>query len=306
MKIQFQKKFCVQSGLTLVEMMVATSLLVVMMLGLTAMFNQTQRAFRSGLKQVDVLEGGRAVMDLVARDFEQLAPSKTLNHWSLDAGLFPRTGTYDFFAQGKPSGTGTDLRTNVLHIAFLLNHSTDWSALGYQVLDPKNPDNFTGLTVGSLYRFSTNFSEFGTLQNDYFKLFYSSAPYTMSPSALIKNGYLTRVADGIVHFRLIFYDAAGNQITNSFDVNGEKITNSPPPRPVAIAISTNVYNLPDERISGFRGDALPAMVEVELGILEPQTLEQARSVADPAAYLKRQAAKVHIFRQQIPIRNAPR
>jgi hypothetical protein len=63
---------------------------------------------------------------------------------------------------------------------------------------------------------------------------------------------------------------------------------------------------PGQPVMGFASNALPAMVEIELGILEPQTLEQARSVLNPDVFLQKQAGKVHIFRQQIPIRNAPR
>ena len=298
MKIIFQKhrlQLRRQRGLTLVEMMVATTLLVVMMLGLTAMFNQTQRAFRSGLKQVDVFEGGRAVMDLVARDIEQMVASKTTDHWSLYSGIqMPVAApTPAFLIQSTPSGQDP-LRTNVLHSIFLLNYVTDWSAVGYRVLDPNNVNSFDTLSYGSLYRFSTNnFSDFGTIPHYYFDRF-----NTNTPSALT-NGYLTRVADGIVHFSLKFYDAGGTLIP-AYDVNGN-ITNN---LPASFVETPDV--LTGERHIGFYGDVLPAMVEIELGILEPQTLEQARSVANPSLYLEKQGGKVHIFRQQIPIRNAPR
>ena len=285
MKIPIHKTIRRSSGLTLVEMMVATTLLVVMMLGLTAMFNQTQRAFRSGLKQVDVFEGGRAVMDLLARDMEQLTASKTLNDASLYGGLESPTSLATYFTVGGASYSNV----NVLYSTFLLNHATDWSAIGYRVLDSdtnKVDSNFNNLSVGTLYRFSTNFSDFSNIPNEQLNLFYGM------PSQLLARKALSRVADGIVSFRLHFYDKSGNQITN--DV---------PP-----SILLNPELVPGERRTVFYGDALPAMVEVELGILEPQTLEQARSIPDVnrAAFLEKQAGKIHIFRQQIPIRNAPR
>lgn len=266
-----------QSGLTLVEMMVATFLLTVMILGLTAMFNQTQRAFRSGLKQVDVFEGGRAVMDIIVRDIEQIAASRITNN--LYAGPLPGTS----FIQLSTAGAA-GFRTNVLFGVYLLNHSTDWTALAYRVLNSQTT-NANNLIVGSLYRVSANFPEFGN--ENYLTKFLQT-----DPRVLIDNGSMSRVADGVVHFRLQFYDNAGNVV----------YINQPP----AIYVSTN--NLIKERITVFNNDALPAMVEVELGILEPQTLEQARSmpVASQKAYLEKQAGKVHIFRQQIPIRNALR
>ena len=52
--------------------MVAVSLLAVIIVGLLAMFYQTQRAFRSGIAQVDVLEGGRATLDLISRELQEM------------------------------------------------------------------------------------------------------------------------------------------------------------------------------------------------------------------------------------------
>ena len=40
-----------------------------------AVFNSTQTAFRASVTQTDVLEGGRAAMDLMAADLRQMAPS---------------------------------------------------------------------------------------------------------------------------------------------------------------------------------------------------------------------------------------
>ncbi len=273
-----------KSGLSLLEMMVATSLLLVMMLGLTAMFNQTQRAFRSGLKQVDIFEGGRAVMDIIVRDVEQIAASKITNN--LYAGPLPGTifkqNFIQEFRQDAPAGTN-GVRTNVLFSTYFLNHSSDWSAIAYRVLDSRDPDT-NSLIIGSLYRISTNFAEFGTenLLNKF---------VNTRPSILINSGYMTRVADGIVHFRLQFYNTAGKLITNS-QIPAIYVNPSPT----------------GERITLFNNDSLPAIVEVELGILEPAIMEQARSMSlgSQKDYLEKQAGKVHIFRQQIAIRNAPR
>jgi hypothetical protein len=69
------------------------------------------------------------------------------------------------------------------------------------------------------------------------------------------------------------------------------------PRPLG---ATNLF---------FFGAALPAAVEVELGVLEPQTLDRLRSFETPQArgrYFTNQTSRVHLFQQRIPIRNAPR
>ena len=39
------------------------------------MFNQIQRAFRSSMTQVDKLEAGRAVTEMLPRELEQISPS---------------------------------------------------------------------------------------------------------------------------------------------------------------------------------------------------------------------------------------
>ena len=59
----------------------------------------------------------------------------------------------------------------------------------------------------------------------------------------------------------------------------------------------------------FMSNALPAYVELELGMLEPEALRQFYTMIEdenPNAtnFLSRQIAKVHLFRQRIPIRTA--
>ena len=58
----------------------------------------------------------------------------------------------------------------------------------------------------------------------------------------------------------------------------------------------------------FVSNALPGYLELELGVLEPATFKQLQSLYPPSqaadAFLKKQAAKVHLFRQRIPIRTA--
>jgi Asp/Glu/hydantoin racemase len=58
--------------------------------------------------------------------------------------------------------------------------------------------------------------------------------------------------------------------------------------------------------SYFLSNAVPAYVEVELGVLEPQILERYRSIGVPAAqraYLEQHVAQVHLFRQRVAVRN---
>ena len=60
---------------SLVEVLVVMGILSIIVLALMAVFNTTQRAFRAGVTQTDVLEGGRAAADLIAQDLKNLTPS---------------------------------------------------------------------------------------------------------------------------------------------------------------------------------------------------------------------------------------
>ena len=106
--------------------MVTVGLLSFIVLGLVAMFSQTQRAFRSSLTQVDVLEGGRAVTDMLARELAEITPS-----------YLPFTtnvmGLVDTNHLQELPGT-TIQRTNEFErFFFLTRFNTDWTGIGYLV-----------------------------------------------------------------------------------------------------------------------------------------------------------------------------
>src|SRR5258708_5631572 len=75
---------------SLVEILVTMALLSVIVLGLLAMFHQTQRAFTQSLMQVDVLEAGRAATDLISHEVEQMTPAYASNGINFFAALAPR------------------------------------------------------------------------------------------------------------------------------------------------------------------------------------------------------------------------
>jgi hypothetical protein len=57
----------------------------------------------------------------------------------------------------------------------------------------------------------------------------------------------------------------------------------------------------------FTNAALPAYLELEMGVLEPRAVERLKSFATPTSasnYLWRSAGRIHLFRQRIPIRTA--
>ena len=65
--------------------------------------------------------------------------------------------------------------------------------------------------------------------------------------------------------------------------------------------------VPDVTDYYFMSNALPAYLELEVGILEPHILERFKAIGNgnPVAqqrYLSNHVAQVHIFRQRIPVR----
>src|SRR5438552_855059 len=60
------------SAFSLIEILITVGLLSFIILGLLLMFNQVQRAFRSSTTQADILEAGRAVADMLARELEEM------------------------------------------------------------------------------------------------------------------------------------------------------------------------------------------------------------------------------------------
>lgn len=266
--------------------MITIALLTFIIFGLLAMFTQTQRAFRSSMNQVDVTEGGRAVIDILTREIEQLTPSRlpfTTNFFaelqsSFSQPLFQGMPGTEY--PGNPSAQ--DVRTNVVQRFFFLTQvNQDWIGTGYQVLS-----DYPNAGVGTLYRFTTN-----RTATDYLK--YGVNASTLSAEFLrAPANRLTRIADGIVHLRLRAFDTNGTLIVLTNNIKGSfRYTNGIGP---------------DQFDYYFLSNAVPASLEVELGILEPNIVDRFKSIATPQAqrnYLSNHVAQVHLFRQRIPVRN---
>ncbi|MCX6886705.1 MAG: hypothetical protein WCR20_08965 [Verrucomicrobiota bacterium] len=279
-----------RAAFSLIEIMITSALLSFIVLGLLAMFNQTQRAFRSGMTQTDVLESGRAALDMLSRELEQITPSQepyTTNFFAEPTVLFSRPMVQDL--------AGSSLaRTNMVQkFYFLTRFNTEYDGIGYQVI-PEYPN----AGVGSLCRFSEGLpTRFGAL---YLSRDFYNAPLTN----------LNRIVDGVVHLRVRAFDTAGRLIA-------EELSRYQDPKtlrggvPENTIVSTNIF-VGGDRIQCdqaaiyMMSNAVPAFVELEMGVLEPQILRRWRSISAPEAqleFLARYAPNVHIFRQRIPVRN---
>ncbi|MCS7338283.1 MAG: prepilin-type N-terminal cleavage/methylation domain-containing protein [Verrucomicrobiae bacterium] len=287
---------------SLVEVMVAVTILTVITVGLLMMFNQTQRAFRGSLTQTDVTQSARIVGEVIASELAQAQPAGISNA----VNFLVRVPSGPFF-QKLPSSAGIVVRTNVCQdVFFLVCENRQWTALGYRVFP-------TNAGAAALYRFSTNLlsrppARLGPSIGAALGTFLYANPATAP-------GHFRRMADGVVHFRI---RALGTEyLTNAqtgmvvWTNHGVWLT-----RPITneqgaviVAVRPDDFN----RTTGeynytFFNNALPMLVELELGIVEAPTLERMRALANSpgaaAQFLAERPQAVHLYRQLLRIRSA--
>jgi prepilin-type N-terminal cleavage/methylation domain-containing protein len=304
---------------TLLEVLVVIALLSFIVLALMAVFSNTEAVLRSNLTQGDVLGSGRAVMDLISRDLETMAPSdgnsnNFNNGVNYPAVNFAVTGTngdnvYPPLLQSLPGSSVS--RTNVLENFFILgrdnvNGAPSWTGAGYAVVEEP-----AGGGLYSLYRFTTappypamSFGpEYVFYANADNNIFYPNRTNNFQSFLAAPTNY-SHLVDGVVELRVRAYDAKGYLMNGTLQWNGTKWV-----------ANTNVYSntsfftlLPPNGENGFYfySNALPASVEVELGLLENRVLQHAEAIDDPTIrsnYLAQHAGQVHVFRQRFWIRN---
>lgn len=253
-------------GFTLLEILVAVGLLAVIMVGLLAGFYQAQRAFRAGTTQVDVLESGRAVMDLLVRELQQMTPAGQDG-----TNLYVETAYLPQLLQPRPQPAPparVPPQTNRLQDCFFLSRENDqWTGIGYFV---GNPD-ITDARAGTLYRFETRVA----VTNEWQCFGQFEQARRQFPNVLTN---VHRLADRVIHFRVIPYGFNGKEFLG-LD--------------------------PDD--FAFTNNAVPAYLDVELGVLEPNAYDRYKMLAgmdvnEASRYLRDQIARVHLFRQRVSVR----
>ncbi len=259
---------------SLIEMMVAVTLLLVIISALLGVFYQTQRAFRLSVTQVDVLEGGRAVMELLTGEL----PETTHSYRENQINLYARTA-FPFVIQPRP--TLSSSRTNVIQdIYFLRQHNDVWIGTGYFVAP------FAGDGLGTLYRFEqsvTNVTSDAQIRSLFVAFQDAIKNFPTADSH--------RVADRVVSLRLTPYNLQGQFMTNQVDADFS-FTNR----------FVETLNLPayvDLELGMFE----PRAFEKYKALADPQV-----TAVDPGRafrYLTNHVENVHLFHQRIPIRSEP-
>lgn len=293
------------AGFSLLEVMLAVTIMGVIVASLYAVFNQTQKALRSNVDQVDVLEGGRAAMEMITRDLADVAASDYVGEMNFSAGIpplledsagglaktilryyaYPRAMDYPGdFSGYRPSYQGLSyqqIRTNVLQEAYWFSRVGNVvRGSSLRVLNARNG-------VGTLARFDLAVTNPPRHQLRLFPRVVWAAGTNYS-----------QLLDGVVHLRFITYDREGFPIV---------------PAPWNTNIywgiqRTNELVAPAETRVQFLSNALPAYVEVELGVIEPTALTRFRAFPSDSefarGFLSNRIGQVHLFRQRVPIRQS--
>lgn len=259
--------------MTILELLVAVSLISFIILALYQMFDRTQTQMRKAVREVDKFEGGRAAAELMQRDVSQMvagnSPAGMLavnfyasTNWS--AGAFAMTNN------------GTNIvQQNLLQDLYFVSLDPaatpfNWMGVSYRVASSTDPSTPAPHGLGTLWRWSTNANRFdSSIQQRLF--------------SLIPPAYWQRVADNVVHFRV-------TAITSGVPVLA---TNVSMPFLTFAAVLTN--------------NVLPSHMEIELGYVDSRTAERARGYLPNTnlarAYLSTNLDAVQMFRLHVPIRS---
>ena len=271
--LQSQRDSMKRGAFSLIEMMVAVTLLLIIIAALLAVFYQTQRAFRLSATQVDVLEGGRAAMELLTAELPEITPSGRNGQINLYAET-----AFPFLVQPRQFPAAP--RVNVIQdIFFLRQHNDDWIGTGYFV--STWPLTNSSDPIGTLYRFeetvnSANISQMPQLFTDF-----TNAVAQFPPPSTNSH----RVMDRVMNFKLTASDARGSNFVGlnyTFpDTNNMAL-------PVYLDLELGVLE--------------PRAFEKYKSLADLKSLIPADTRA--FQYLSNHVEKVHLFHQRIPIRTA--
>ena len=305
-------QLAIENGFSLVELLVVMTLLSLIVLALMAVFSSTQQAFRASVTQTDVLETSRATVELIATDLRTLTPSGGPTNY-IYSGNYPVTpvnfavldnatancsysgSTLLYYPLGQSLPGSALSRTNVLNYFFLLGRqNTKWTAVGYVV----NASNNSPLYP--LYRY---YAETNLAASPY--LLFSNFVYAINHSQWTN---LSHVMDGVVHLTVRPFDLGGYRMTNTAYYVQYVGPNNPNN---IVNYHDNVWfasvPLSDEVGCFFYSNAVPASVELQMGVLEDRALARASSLPFQSTaqlnYLAGQSGKVHLFRQRVTIPN---
>lgn len=326
-----------RAGFSLVELMIAVALMSIIVLALFSVFNQTQKAFRSNLAQVDVNEAARAALEMMARDLEQAVAAGVatdVEEVPVNLAIY-RESIEPLLSEMRGPAPGGFAFHDLFYLTRSVERAAQYEPQGFFVGTDTNAGVRPTQGVGALYRFNrfVQNSAWNSITNRDVRqrragTNVASAFFRFDIAATGLRADRTNAAkllDGIVLFRVTPCDETGR----AYDANdpfyrtnrvGGCASLSTPQSQTFLRVASlrtnGVYMgltsgglLDRPQWTQFSKAALPAFLDLEIGMLEPATLETLRSIEDPRLaeqFLQRNRGKVQIFRQRIALRAANR
>ena len=149
----------IRRAFSVLELLVAVGLLSLIVLALYAMFDQTQKALHASIGQVDVMEGGRSAMDLIARDLARAQspnlpatpgdPAVTNINLAIRKREFTKQGGGTFQPPGVDDSLHRDFPLNELFFQIPLAGNR-WTGVGFFVALTK--EEFVGREFAALHQ----------------------------------------------------------------------------------------------------------------------------------------------------------
>lgn len=255
------------------------TLLTVIVVGLMATLNQAQRALRASGVQTDALENGRAFLNILNREMQEMVQLPPLVTNVFRFASVYRTDAKKLI-QNVP-GNSKLQRTNELQsFCFVVpsKESTGYKAIFYDF----QKTSIQNRRIGSLYRSERTFplwratNDLASLQADFIAWRYSAERNTND---------FTKLLDGVIHMSFQPYE----------------VTNGYPVLPQTAGYPRGFY------FANGRSAPLhyvPGAIEIELGLLDSDTLKRVKSISSDSAiesYISDRSGNVQLFRQRITI-----
>ena len=309
----------------------------VIVFGLFSMFNQTQKALLATSKQVDILGSGRAAIEVLVEDI-QSAEAPGLPVFSLEsvgAQLPHMQGTLNRSYNNRPvfqKLVDNSLRTNLLQNVFFMTRSNlNWVAKGYFFTPTTNfvaDPGTQSLGFGTLFRFSSVNVDLNTariedrfqpqrrMNEDLLRNFWDHYNFVqnldpLEATNLVFNLSVSPLIEGVIHFKMQPVDSDGRPMLHYTDFIDQQnqIINREYPETVLEREEIGGDPLNGQTRYRFYGHALPAFIELELGVLDPEVLIRVKAMPNLQAarqFLEDKPGAVHLFRRIIPLSTANR
>lgn len=280
-----------RQAFTLVEILTALAITTIIVIALVSMFNASTKALQVANRQTDIWESARATFGILKREIGEVTAGGSPERVHLfTANPPPRASLAD----------GTPMRLQDIYL--LTRDNNEWTANVF-LLGPDRLSDDPDAAVATLYHYRTNYPAFPAFNSGILDIDRNVTdpdhPLPRAVDALDKylddvskglpiDGTINVMAKGIVHLRLVAYASDGRAFTNS-----------------AALAALPVDHYIDADTIRFQDQILPASLDLEMFVLEPDRIEEFRSQGGPIArqlYLEQHENSIQLFRTRIPIR----